>query len=199
MTLVTGWDDDVAGLALGRVVDEGRGSLPFALVHGEALVTCASWALSEAGVLPVDARTTIEGIVDAEAALVLHDALCPMTPPDFITACVRRALVEGVVVAGVRPVTDTVKVVHDGPAGPTIGATVDREALVRVVSPIVVPAAVAGETGDLLDDLSPDFAALVAALRARTTVVLVEAPAAAGRVETLEDVRILEALTRPPR
>ena len=38
---------DVDVIALGRVVDEGRGSLPFALVHGEALVTCATWALSE--------------------------------------------------------------------------------------------------------------------------------------------------------
>ena len=52
---------DVDVIALGRVVDEGRGSLPFALVHGEALVTCATWALSEAGVLPLDARTTMEG------------------------------------------------------------------------------------------------------------------------------------------
>ena len=27
--------------ALGSVIDEGRGSLPFALIHGEALVACA--------------------------------------------------------------------------------------------------------------------------------------------------------------
>ena len=54
---------------------------------------------------------------DAEAPLVLHDALCPMTPPDFIAACVRRAVDEDVVVVGVRPVTDTVKVAsHDGAA-----------------------------------------------------------------------------------
>ena len=78
---------DVDVIALGRVVDEGRGSLPFALVHGEALVTCATWALAEAGVLPLDARTTMEGVQDAELPLVLHDSLCPMTPPDFIAEC----------------------------------------------------------------------------------------------------------------
>src|SRR4029078_6606443 len=117
----------------GGVADEGRGSLPFALVHGEALVTCATWALSEAGVLPLDARTTMEGVHDAELPLVLDDSLGPMTPPAFIAACVRRAVADGVVVAGVRPVTDTVKVLHDDD---TLGETVDREALARVVSPV---------------------------------------------------------------
>ena len=52
---------DVDVIALGRVIDEGRGSLPFALVHGEALVACATWALSEAAVLPLDARTVDRG------------------------------------------------------------------------------------------------------------------------------------------
>ena len=61
-----------------------------------------------------------------------------MTPPEFIAACVRRAVEAGVVVAGVRPVTDTVKVLHDG----LVGETLDRETLARVVSPVVVPAGV---------------------------------------------------------
>ena len=42
---------------------------------------------------------------------MLHDALCPMTPPAFIAECVARAVERGCVVVGVRPVTDTVKVV----------------------------------------------------------------------------------------
>ncbi len=184
---------DVDVIALGRVVDEGRGSLPFALVHGEALVTCATWALSEAGVLPLDARTTMEGVHDAGLPLVLHDSLCPMTPPDFIAECVRRAVADGVVVAGVRPVTDTVKVLR----GDTLGETVDREALARVVSPVVVPADRVDGAAALLSDPGVDLAVLVEALRADGPVVLLDAPPQAMRVGGPDDVRVLEALTRP--
>ena len=184
---------EVEIIALGRVLDEGRGSLPFALVHGEALVTCATWALSEAGVLPLDARTTMEGVRDAELPLVLHDSLCPMTPPDFIAECVRRAVADGVVVAGFRPVTDTVKVLR----GNTLGETVDRDALARVTSPVVVPADRVDGAAALLSDPGIDLAALVEALRADGQVVLLEAPPEAMRVSGPHDVRVLEALTRP--
>ena len=186
-------DHDAPHPALGAVLEQDRGHLPFALIHGEALVTCATWALSEAGVLPLDARTTMAGVVDAEAPLVLHDSLCPMTPPDFIAACVRHAVDEGVVVVGTRPVTDTVKVVHDG----LVGETLDRDGLALVASPLVVPATVAAEHADLLDGATLDLAALTAALRERTTVVLADAPPTAARVASPDDVRILEALTRP--
>jgi 2-C-methyl-D-erythritol 4-phosphate cytidylyltransferase len=184
---------EVDVIALGRVVDEGRGSLPFALVHGEALVACATWALSEAGVLPLDARTSIEGVLDAELPLVLHDSLCPMTPPDFIAECVHRAVADGAVVVGVRPVTDTVKVLH----GDTLGETVDREALARVVSPVVVPASRVAGAATLLSDPGIDLAALVDALRAGGPVVLLDAPPEAMRVSGPDDLRVLEALTRP--
>jgi 2-C-methyl-D-erythritol 4-phosphate cytidylyltransferase len=43
--------------ALGTVVEEDRGQLPYALIHGEALVAAAAWALGEAGVTPVDTGT----------------------------------------------------------------------------------------------------------------------------------------------
>ena len=43
-------------------VDEGRGALPYALIHGEALVACAAWALGEAGVTPVDIGRAVGGI-----------------------------------------------------------------------------------------------------------------------------------------
>jgi 2-C-methyl-D-erythritol 4-phosphate cytidylyltransferase len=185
---------DVEVIALGRVLDEGRGSLPFALVHGEALVTCATWALSEAGVLPVDVRTTAVGLADADLPLVLHDALCPMTPPDFIAECVRRAVADDVVVAGVRAVTDTVKVLE----GEFLGATMDREALARVVSPLVVPSSRIGAVAGLADPAG-DLASLVEQLRGGGEVVLVEAPAAAMRVAGPDDLRVLESLTRPAR
>ena len=37
--------DDEPPPALGAVIEEGRGSLPFALIHGEALVACAGVTL----------------------------------------------------------------------------------------------------------------------------------------------------------
>lgn len=176
--------------SLGTVVEQDRGSLPFALVHGEALVATASWALGEAGVMLVDLGTEWAGLVDAGEPLVLHDALCPMTPAEFIAACVARAVEQGAVVVGTRPVTDTVKESADG----FVGATVDREGLLAVASPVVLPAHVVAE----LDGLpSLDFAELVQDLRARFPVELVEAPPAARRVATEDDVRLLEALTTP--
>ena len=68
------------------------------------------------------------------------------------------AVADGVVVAGVRPVTDTVKVLH----GDTLGDTVDREALARVVSPVVVPADRVDGAAALLSDPGVDLAALAA-------------------------------------
>lgn len=36
-------DTDEPTPSLGTVVDEGRGSLPYLLIHGESLVACAAW------------------------------------------------------------------------------------------------------------------------------------------------------------
>jgi 2-C-methyl-D-erythritol 4-phosphate cytidylyltransferase len=186
---------EVEVIAIGRVLDEGRGSLPFALVHGEALVTSATWALSAAGVQPVDARAAFADLADADLPLVLHDALCPMTPPGFIAACVRRAADAGVVVAGVRPVTDTVKALVGG----TLGETVERGSLARVVSPVVIPAGRVAASAELFTDPAVDLASLVETLRSGGAVDLVEAPPEAMRVSGSDDLRVLEALTRPGR
>lgn len=181
--------DDLDGPpALGAVLDDDRGQLPYALIHGEGLVAAAVWALGAAGVTPVDLGTAWEGLVDADEPFVLHDPLCPMTPPGFIAQCVERAVERGCVVVGVRPVTDTVKAVADG----VVGETVDREELVAVASPVVLPASVVASLGGLP---STDFVELVDALRRRYPVELVEAPPSARRVGSLEDVWVLEALT----
>jgi 2-C-methyl-D-erythritol 4-phosphate cytidylyltransferase len=175
--------------ALGTVLEQDRGHLPFALIHGEALVAAAAWALGEAGVTPVDTGTTWAGLVESGEPVVLHDPLCPMTPPEFIASCVEHAVDHACVVVGVRPVTDTVKVVEDG----LVGETLDRSSLVSVASPVVLPATVV----EALDGLpATGFVELVSALRARFPVELLEAPAAARRVGSEEDVRVLEALTR---
>lgn len=184
-------DTDEPAPALGAILDEGRGSLPYQLIHGESLVACAAWALGQAEVDLVDASATWEGIVEAGADLVLHDALCPMTPPTFVVACLEHARSTGEAVVGVRPVTDTVKVV----AGGLVGETLDRDRLLAVASPLVLPAA-------LLPHLSArpasDLATAVAALAAAGhRVDTLEAPPAGRRVASADDVRLLEALTGP--
>ena len=185
------WDDVPRGLGL--VLDEDRGALPYTLIHGEALVACAAWALGEAGVDLVDATVPWDMVVESGEDLVLHDALCPMTPPAFIAACLERSRTTGRPVVGTRPVTDTVKVVVDGAAGPVIGETLDRDALVAVASPLVIPAAV---LATLAQPPSPDLARSVAALAAAGHAVdTLEAPPEGRRVSTPDDVRLLDALT----
>jgi len=150
------------------------------------LVACAAWALGEAGVTLVDTGTPWSGLAAADDPLVLHDPLCPLTPPSFIAECVRAA--GRAVVVAVRPVTDTVKSVQDG----YVGRTVDRDRLTQVVSPVVLPPAVVQE----LDGLpTTDLAELAAGLAERYPVVTLEAPPSARRVSGEDDLRVLEALT----
>jgi 2-C-methyl-D-erythritol 4-phosphate cytidylyltransferase len=171
------------------VVEADRGSLPFALIHGEALVACAAWALGEAGVTPIDLATGWDAVVESGEPFVLHDPLCPMTPAGFIADCVATAMAQETVVVGVRPVTDTVKTVEGG----LVGRTLDRDDLLVVTSPIVLPPAV---VAGLADQPAGDFATLAGALAARFPVTTRQAPPEGRRVADLADVRLLEGLTR---
>ena len=197
---------DVVGISApvaGVVVEEGRGALPFHLIHGESLVAAAAWAAGEAGVDLLDQTVPWAALVERGEPLLLHDPLCPMTPPDFLRACAERAEVADEIVVGVRPVTDTVKEAHEtADGGAALGASVDREALVSVCSPVVLPSSVVADLLGGPDARLPatDFVALVEALRARygdARVVLLEAPPAARRVGSEADLRVLEALTDP--
>jgi 2-C-methyl-D-erythritol 4-phosphate cytidylyltransferase len=165
--------DDEPAQPVGVVVESERGSLPFALLHGEPLVACAAWAMGEAGIRLLDLTTPWDDVREAAAPLVWHDALCPMTPPDFLAACVRRAVDQDAVVVGARKESEGSPVVE---------------------SPIVLPASV---TAVLTDWPSRDFADAVRALRALARVVVVDPPDSARRVGSLDDVRALEELTRP--
>jgi 2-C-methyl-D-erythritol 4-phosphate cytidylyltransferase len=180
------------GTAVGLVPTEGRGSLPFALLRGESLVAVASWALGEAGVGLLDFTESWADVQAHEAALVIHDPLCPGTPVSFLAEAVRAAVSGGCVVVGVRPVTDTVVPV-DEPAG-LVGAPVDRAGLVTVASPVVLPADVVAELGDW-PKVRESPSDLVAALRHGHQVVLLEAPPTARRVLDESDLRLLEALS----
>ena len=176
-------------VALGVVPDEGRGSLPFALIYGEPLIAVATFAVEAADITVVDPRTEWATIVATDLPLVIHDPLCPLTPSSFLREAVEVALETDEVVVGVRPVTDTIKV----DLGERLGETIDRSTLREVTSPLVLPArVVAGltemPTGDLTSVLM-----LVSAGGVRE----LEAPPLARRIRATEDIPLLEALGRP--
>ena len=173
---------------LGIVPTDARGSLPYALVHGESLVAAASWALSSAEVELFDYLVPFEAVQDADRALVIHDPLCPLTPAAFIEEAVAECERTGAVVVGVRPVTDTVKE-YDGTR---LGATVDREGLVCITSPVVLPAAVVAALDHLDTD---DLPALVAQLSQRFPVRHLPAPALGRRIVSEGDLEGLVALS----
>lgn len=180
-------EEDAGSPAMGIVPTEGRGSMPFTLMHGESLVAVASWALGEAGVELLDFTTSWEQVLERGTALVFHDPLCPGTPVGFLAEAVRVAVAGDTVVAGARPVTDTVRTVEDG----VLGAPVDRTELLAVTSPVVVPASVLAALPAMPD--ADDLADLVVSLRAQHPVLLLEAPASSRRVVDESDVRLLEA------
>jgi 2-C-methyl-D-erythritol 4-phosphate cytidylyltransferase len=180
------------GTAVGLVPTDGRGSLPFALLHGEPLVAVASWALQEAGVELLDFTADWADVVARNAHLVVHDPLCPGTPAVFLREALDRAVGQDSVVVGVSPVTDTVRVAREGGL---LGDVVDRAGLVQVCSPVVLPARVLSGLPALP---STDLVELVCRVRDVHPVLQMQAPASAHRVVDDSDVRLLEELAPQP-
>jgi len=179
--------DELDTPVLGVVPTDGRGSMPFALLHGESLVAVAAWALGEAEVELLDFNASWADVQAREGVLVVHDPLCPATPVMFLRETVEAAGHGEEVLVGVRPVTDTLKETD----GDVVGETVDRETMVAVASPLVIPRQVVARLEEWPD--LDDVPALVASLRERFPVRFVEAPALARRVADDSDLRLLEA------
>jgi len=172
---------------VGLVPTDGRGSLPFLLLRGESLVAVASWTLGEAGVQLLDFTLSWADVQAHGADLVVHDPLCAGTPVEFLREAVAAAM-DGHVVVGVRPVTDTVK--HDGSEG--LGETADRTGLRAVCYPVVLPAVLVAALSE--QPGTDDLADLVVALGSEHPVRYLDAPPSARRVVDASDVRLLEAL-----
>lgn len=139
----------------------------------------------------VDEGVPWSNVIEHGGPVVLHDPLCPMTPPEWIAACVADALHSDSVVIGVRAVTDTLKEID----GDVLGDTVDRDHALTICSPIVLPAGVVADLGQGLP--TTDFTALYAVLAERYATQRLTAPAEARRVGSVEDLRVLAALTAP--
>ncbi|HEU4514321.1 MAG TPA: 2-C-methyl-D-erythritol 4-phosphate cytidylyltransferase [Nocardioidaceae bacterium] len=174
--------------AMGQVPTTGRGSMPYALLDGEPLVALASFALEDAGVELVEFHVDLTRLRDRDRPLVVHDPLCPLTPPGFIREAVDLAVAEDAVVVGVHPVTDTIKRVDHG----VVGDTVDREGLWTVTSPVVLPASVVTRLDGWPD--ADDVASLVARLRETAVVRFLEAPPLGRRVDDESSLVLLGAL-----
>ncbi|CAA9344996.1 MAG: hypothetical protein AVDCRST_MAG72-1067 [uncultured Nocardioidaceae bacterium] len=149
-----------------------------------------SWAgaaLARSGATTLEPNRAWTEVADLDACLVLHDALCPLTPAAFIADLVERAAESGAVVVGVQPVTDTIKAVDDG----QVVETMDRLALWEVVSPLVLPAPVVRSCEDW--PATRSLARMFADLATAFAVRMVEAPAAARRVDDESALRLHEA------
>ncbi|MFN8193166.1 MAG: hypothetical protein U0R80_02680 [Nocardioidaceae bacterium] len=197
------------------VVLAGRGALPFTTLHGAPLYHHALAAARHLGAdLLVDPGHGQRGAVDHDllpagcrlltpddwwatrgaGPVLLHDALCPLAPADFLTAMADRAAARPAAsAAAVRPVTDTLKTV----LGDQIEGTIDRDRIATVVSPLLLGAAAL----DALDGPPPfeDFAALVALARKLGDVELVRAPSVARRVADESSVHLLESVVEMSR
>ncbi len=152
-----------------------------------SLAGSAEAALAGAGIPVVPADMTWASLQGADVAFVVHDPLCPLTPASFLARAVDVAAATGDVVVGYRPVTDTIKTVTDG----SVGGTVDREALVALTSPLVLPPGVVAKLPDWPD--TSDLADLVVSLSTRFPVRFLEAGSLGRRVADASALRLLEA------
>jgi 2-C-methyl-D-erythritol 4-phosphate cytidylyltransferase len=117
--------------------------------------------------------------------VLVHDPLCPCTPPDFLESMAVFG-VRGVTAVAVLPVTDTVKLVD----GDTVRTTIDRSAVTILASPLAVSARLVVDAIDALLDLP----GLVRRIGLRTRMQLVPAPLTSARVTGPSELDLLAAV-----
>ena len=130
--------------------------------------------------------------LDSADLVVVHDPLCPLVPPAFVSGLVEQAA-SGPPVVAVRPVVDTIKATRDG----NVVDTIDRETLRVVSSPVVARPDDLLALGDPMTVIA-DPVLLAAGLRDRSDAHLVVAPPSARRVEDISGLRLLVRSADPP-
>lgn len=200
---------------------DGRSGLPYRQIHGAPLYAHALRALAEVGG-PVmvaadksDLRRVREEVKtwgfslavfgDDEwwdytrasgAELLVHDALCPLIPADFLRSVLHRADEQPQQsIVAFRPITDTLKAVVDE----RILGTIDRERLVAIASPILVSSEIVVREVGTSPPPVHDFAEIVPWLRQRGEVELLRAPSLGRRVEHARAVHLLECMDEVAR
>lgn len=134
-------------------------------------------------VRPADVSAAV-GQVDK---LLVHDPLCPFTPPEFL-ASMEGYGDEGINAVGVLAVTDTVKTAD----GSVVTGTLDRAGLGMIASPLVA----VGESIDLIvqrPEQVLDVPTLVHRLAAAGPMAFVPAPSTAARVGEPSELELLES------
>lgn len=138
---------------------------------------------------------------DRPQLLVVHDPRCPLVPQSFLRDAVTQAADRlDAVLAATRPMTDTVKTVVDG----VVLTTVDRDLLVVLTSPVVLPVAVLRELAgrpELAGCADVDDVVNLARV-AGVPVQWMPAPGLAWRVDDVSSISVLESVTdggRRPR
>jgi 2-C-methyl-D-erythritol 4-phosphate cytidylyltransferase len=166
----------------------GRSALALAdeRLNGVRLVDLAVSVSSAAAarVLVVSGEThDFFGQIAPFERVLIHDLLCPLTPPEFLR---EMAVSEPAAAAAVTPVTDTLKAMD----GDLVAHTVDRDSLYVVASPVVVDRDVLARVPDVVEALS-DAAVLVQRLRSLADVALTPAPFLARRIVDAAELRVL--------
>jgi hypothetical protein len=180
------------------------GSLALAELAGEPLLLRALSAVSAAGLDPVvvtddlasvrpvlgDAAPLL-GIADLGASvgqrgtLLVHDPLCPLTPPSMLVSMSALGA-DGVAAVAVLAMTDTVKTT----AGNVVTGTIERAAVAAVASPFVGPTELVLQAGGTLLDLP----GLVRRLRGQVRIELVAAAAQCARVSEPSELELLSSV-----
>jgi len=130
------------------------------------------------------ADDALRALTAAADVVVVSDPLCPLVPASFISTLVQTLSLrlgdgrDSPALIATRPVVDTLKRVD--PAG-LVAATVDRETVRAVLSPVVATGRRLNDIPDLTAALS-DPALLVRELQLAGEVELVSAPESARRV-----------------
>jgi 2-C-methyl-D-erythritol 4-phosphate cytidylyltransferase len=208
-------------MTVGVVPLEGRGSLPFAELHREALFLHAVRALLDVDrlgdrvIVTVDPEQVDEATALLERAeldvpvqeaagwwarltgsvtVVLHDPLCPLVPSWFLSACVDEASATS---ATGRP-DEAAALLAFRPVTDTIKTVIDS----RIVDTLdrdrfgIVASPVVFDLDDAGDRpaSTEDFAALATWLRERGPVRLRKAPSLGRRVDDPSAVNLLECM-----
>lgn len=173
-------------VAVGIVVTEGRIDL-ISRLGGSNLLSSSRATLARAEVTQISTDMAWASVQDLGLPVLLHDPLCPLLAASVLAGAVADS-VTGRIIVGCRPVTDTIKVVTGG----RVGQSVDRDLLVEIASPIVLPPHVVATLTDWPD--TADFALLVTSLREQFPVRFVEVPALGRRVDDESALRVLTAV-----